>query len=116
LGLFQTVRIRSLRNTGIALDLSRVFGDAESKFLLYFESRPVELFEGNPLRHELNVLALYRGNEKYYYVFDDASREALIEVIRAQASNPKISLSWFDAAVLTERARVPSKQTNPQES
>jgi hypothetical protein len=116
LGLFQTIRNCSLRNAVIALDLLSVFGDAESKFLLYFVSRPVDLFEGSPLRHELNVLALYRGNEKYYYVFDDASREVLIEVIRAQASNPKISLSWFDAAVLTERARVPSKQTSPQES
>ncbi len=68
------------------------------------------------MRHELNVLALYRGNEKYYYVFDDLSRETLIEVIRSHASNPKISLSWFDAAILTERARVTSKQVSPQES
>jgi hypothetical protein len=57
------------------------------------------------VQHELSVLALIRGRERYVYVYDDASREELIEAIRAQAASPAVSLSWYDAAVLTDRAR-----------
>jgi hypothetical protein len=55
--------------------------------------------------HELSVLALVKGRERYIYVYDDTSREDLIQVLRDQASSPDCSLSWFDASVLTERAR-----------
>ena len=55
--------------------------------------------------HELSVLALIRGRERFVYVYDDDSREELIAAIRAQAADPAVSLSWYDAAVLAERAR-----------
>jgi len=57
------------------------------------------------VQHDLSVLALIRGKERFVYVYDDDSREELIEAIRAQAASPAVSLSWYDAAVLTERAR-----------
>jgi hypothetical protein len=57
------------------------------------------------VQHELSVLALIRGKERFVYVYDDESREDLVEAIRAQAASPAVSLSWYDAAVLTERAR-----------
>jgi hypothetical protein len=57
------------------------------------------------VQHELSVLALIRGTERFVYVYDDESREALVEAIRAQAADPAVRLSWYDAAVLTERAR-----------
>ena len=57
------------------------------------------------MQHELSVLALFRGNERFVYVYDDESREELVAAIRAQAASPAVSLSWYDAAVLTERAR-----------
>ena len=44
------------------------------------------------------------------YVYDDASREELIEAIRGQAASPAVSLSWYDAAVLTDRARQQQTQ------
>jgi hypothetical protein len=55
--------------------------------------------------HELSVLALLKGKERFLYVYDDESRERLIDAIRDQAADPNVSLSWFDAAVLTQRAR-----------
>ena len=55
--------------------------------------------------HELSILALIRGKERFVYVYDDASREELVAAIRAQAADPALSLSWYDAAVLAERAR-----------
>jgi hypothetical protein len=55
--------------------------------------------------HEVNVLALFKGRERYVYVYDDASRDVLIDAVRDQAADPASSVTWFDAAVLTERAR-----------
>jgi hypothetical protein len=57
------------------------------------------------VQHDLSVLALIRGNERFVYVYDDESFEGLIEAIRAQAADPAVSLSSYDAAVLAERAR-----------
>jgi hypothetical protein len=54
---------------------------------------------------ELNVLALVKGAERYVYVYDDESRRELLEAIRAQAADPALSLNWFDAAVLAQKAR-----------
>ena len=57
------------------------------------------------MQHELSVLALIKGRERFIYVYDDDSRERLIDTIRDQAADPTVSVSWFDAAALTERAR-----------
>ena len=54
---------------------------------------------------EFNVLALIKGEERYVYVYDDASRSPLLETFRAQAADPELSLNWFDAAVLAQKAR-----------
>jgi hypothetical protein len=68
--------------------------------------------EGESVRREVNVLALLKGDERFIYVYDDASRQPLIEAFRDQAADPRLSFSWFDAAVLTEKAReqVQAKQ------
>jgi len=60
---------------------------------------------------ELNVLALLKGNERYLFIYDDASRPMLIDTFRDQAADPRISLNWFDAAVLTDRAREQARQS-----
>jgi hypothetical protein len=57
------------------------------------------------VRREFNVLALIKGNERYVFVYDDDSRQPLIDAFRDQAADPRLSFSWFDAAVLTEKAR-----------
>jgi hypothetical protein len=54
---------------------------------------------------EFNVLALIKGGERYVYVYDDASRSPLLETFRVQAADPELSLNWFDAAILTQKAR-----------
>jgi len=58
-----------------------------------------------PVRREFNVLALIKGNEKYVFVYDDDSRQTLIDAFRDQAADPRLSFSWFDAAVMTDKAR-----------
>jgi hypothetical protein len=57
------------------------------------------------VQREVNVLALIKGDERFIYIYDDASQQPLIETFRDQAADPRLSFSWFDAAVLTEKAR-----------
>ncbi|MCI0460106.1 MAG: hypothetical protein L0Z62_24405 [Gemmataceae bacterium] len=57
------------------------------------------------MAREFNVLALIKGQERYIFVYDDDSRQPLIETFRDQAADPQLTFSWFDAAVLTEKAR-----------
>ena len=66
------------------------------------------------MQHELSVLALIRGSERFVYVYDDESFEGLIEAIRTQAADPAVSLSWYDAAVLAERARQQAQDAGMQ--
>lgn len=64
---------------------------------------------------ELNVLALVKGQERYIFVYDDDSRSELIDVLRNQAASPRLSLTWFDALVLTRKAREQEAAAGPQE-
>ena len=67
------------------------------------------------MRREFNVLALIKGDERYVYVYDDESRETLIGSLRDQAADPHLSLSWFDVAVLIEKAREQGQGETPAE-
>lgn len=62
---------------------------------------------------EFNVLALVKGGERYLYVYDDDSQALLLETFRAQAADPELSLNWFDAAVLAEKARAQVAASEP---
>jgi hypothetical protein len=57
------------------------------------------------LTNELNVLALVKGLEHYIFIYDDDSRQQLIDNFRDLAADPAVNLSWFDAVVLTTKAR-----------
>lgn len=57
------------------------------------------------MTRERNVLALFKGSTRYIFVYDDDSRDALIDDIRDKAADPAVPINWFDAAVLTDRVR-----------
>jgi hypothetical protein len=65
---------------------------------------------------ELNVLALIKGEERYVYVYDDASHLPLLDVFEAHAADEGLSLNWFDAATLAQKAReqVTGQCTTPR--
>ena len=67
------------------------------------------------MRHEFNVLALIKGNERFVFVYDDASRQDLINTFRDHAADPNSSITWFDATVLTEKAREQGRQAKPEQ-
>jgi hypothetical protein len=64
---------------------------------------------GKPVRRELNVLALFKGNERYIYAYDDASRADLVDAFRDDAADPHLSLSWLDVSALVAKAREQGK-------
>lgn len=63
---------------------------------------------------EVNVLALVKGLERFVYVYDDASHPDLIAALRDHAANPDLNLSWFDATVLTTKAREQIRANQPE--
>jgi len=59
---------------------------------------------------DINVLALVKGEERYIFLFDDQRRSEALRTLGRFASNPELSFSWYDAAVLSQRIR----QTVPE--
>ena len=57
------------------------------------------------MTQDLNVLALVKGEERYVFLFDDASRAAALRILGRYASNPELSFTWYDAAVLSQKIR-----------
>jgi hypothetical protein len=52
-----------------------------------------------------HVLTLNKDGERYLWIFDDANRDATLRQIAKDAANPELSLSWYDAAVLSKKVR-----------
>jgi hypothetical protein len=62
---------------------------------------------------DVNVLALVKGEERYVFLFDDDSRAAALRVLGRYASNPDLSFTWYDAAVLSQKIRQECTQPKP---
>lgn len=54
---------------------------------------------------DINVLALVKGSERYIFLFDDDHRADALRVLGRYASNPELSFTWYDAAVLSQKIR-----------
>jgi hypothetical protein len=63
---------------------------------------------------DINVLALVKGDERYVFLFDDASRAETLRVLGRYASDPELSFTWYDAAVLSQKIRQDTKRTSAQ--
>ena len=57
------------------------------------------------MANDINVLALVKGDERYVFLYDDASRAETLRVLGRYASNPELSFTWYDAAVLSQKIR-----------
>ncbi|MEX0937536.1 MAG: hypothetical protein WDZ59_06725 [Pirellulales bacterium] len=57
------------------------------------------------MSHDINVLALVKGDERYIFLYDDSKRAETLRTFGRYASNPELSFSWYDAAVLSQRLR-----------
>jgi hypothetical protein len=54
---------------------------------------------------DINVLALVKGQERYIFLYDDASRAETLRTLGRYASNADLSFTWYDAAVLSQKVR-----------
>ncbi len=57
------------------------------------------------MSQDINVLALVKGAERYVFLYDDASRAEALRTLGRYASNPELSFTWYDAAVLSQKIR-----------
>ncbi len=57
------------------------------------------------MTQDINVLALVKGEERYIFMYDDEHKSEALRTLGRFASNPELSFSWYDAAVLSQRIR-----------
>ena len=57
------------------------------------------------MTRDINVLALVKGEERYIFLFDDGNRSEALRTLGRFASNPELSFTWYDAAVLSQKIR-----------
>ena len=57
------------------------------------------------MNQDINVLALVKGAERYVFLYDDSSRAETLRMLGRYASNPELSFTWYDAAVLSQKIR-----------
>jgi hypothetical protein len=62
---------------------------------------------------DINVLALVKGSERYVFLYDDSSRAEALRMLGRFASNPDLSFTWYDAAVLSQKIRQESHKSLP---
>lgn len=67
------------------------------------------------MTQDINVLALVKGEERYIFLFDDDHRSEALRTLGRFASNPELSFSWYDAAVLSQRIRQAALEQRAEE-
>ena len=63
----------------------------------------------------INVLALVKDSERYVFFYDDQSTAILLATLGRYASDKSLSFTWYDAALLSIKARK-LRQKQEQES
>ena len=62
------------------------------------------------MSQDINVLALVKGKERYVFLYNDQNRAQTLRTLGRYASNPELSFTWYDAAVLSQKIRQESQQ------
>jgi hypothetical protein len=55
---------------------------------------------------DVNVLALVKDAERYVFVYEAASVTAALQTLGRFASDPDLSFTWYDAAILSQKIRA----------
>ncbi len=58
---------------------------------------------------DINVIALVKGEERYIFLFNDSQKSETLRTLGRYASDPALSFSWYDAAVLSQKVRNATK-------
>lgn len=62
---------------------------------------------------DVNVLAMVKGDERYVFLYDDSMRTECLRALGRFASNPELSFTWYDAAVLSQKIREACENQQP---
>ena len=65
------------------------------------------------MSQDVNVVALVKGEERYIFLFNDEKKSETLRTLGRYASNSKLSFSWYDAAVLSQKVRNIQKPSQP---
>ncbi len=57
------------------------------------------------MNDDINVLALVKGKERYVFLYDDSQRASALRTLGRFASDSRLSFTWYDAAVLSQKVR-----------
>ena len=57
------------------------------------------------MSQDINVVALVKGEERYIFLFNDEKKSEALRTLGRYASDSKLSFSWYDAAVLSQKVR-----------
>ena len=68
------------------------------------------------VNEDINVLALVKGRERYIFLYEDSQRAEALRVLGRFASNPELSFTWYDAAVLSQKVRASAPAEAPETS
>ena len=68
------------------------------------------------MTQDINVLALVKGEERYVFLYDDENRAETLRTLGRYASNPELSFTWYDAAVLSQKIRSTAQQVEQEEA
>ena len=60
------------------------------------------------MSQDTSMLALVKGAERYVFLYTEANRAETLRTLGRFASNPELSFSWYDAAVLSQKIRQES--------
>ena len=63
------------------------------------------------MNDDINVLALVKGRERYIFLYDDSQKAEALRILGRFASNPELSFTWYDAAVLSQKVRHSAPKT-----
>ena len=58
------------------------------------------------MAQDINVLALVKGEERYIFLFNEDNRKQTLRMLGRYASNPDLSFTWYDAAVMSQKVRT----------
>ena len=62
------------------------------------------------VEQDIKVIALLKGEERYVFLYNENNRAETLRLLGRYASNPELSFTWYDAAVLSQKIRQESLQ------
>ena len=62
------------------------------------------------MQQDIKVIALIKGKDQYVFLYNDENRAETLRLLGRYASNPELSFTWYDAAVLSQKIRQESLQ------